>query len=286
MMKRFLITLLLCVCAATARGAITDNLVSHWTLDETTGNAADSVGANTLTAQGSPGTAAGKVSNARDFESTGNLTWMEAADAASLDITGDLTLTFWAKPESAAQIRYIVTKATSSTNQRSYRAFLNTTPRFAFECSTDGTSGAVTSVVSTTSTVADGSTWYFVACRHRNGVQISVSVNAGTPQTAAYTGSIFSGSSVFRVGDLGNTAIWTPGLLPYDGLVDEVSLWSRELSDAEITTLYNSGNGLAYPWSTSRPQVIISDSLRRTHAPSLLDPRRWIIPETLIGITP
>jgi hypothetical protein len=34
----------------------------------------------------------------------------------------------------------------------------------------------------------------------------------------------------------------------YNGLLDEVGLWDRALSESEIRSLYNSGKGLAYPF--------------------------------------
>ena len=43
--------------------ALTDNLVSYWKLDESSGNAADSVGSNTLTNTGTATYAAGKINN-------------------------------------------------------------------------------------------------------------------------------------------------------------------------------------------------------------------------------
>src|SRR6266404_503553 len=44
------------------------NLVSYWKLDEASGNAVDSVGTNTLTANHAPGSMAGKVNGARNFD--------------------------------------------------------------------------------------------------------------------------------------------------------------------------------------------------------------------------
>src|SRR5262245_27182846 len=41
--------------------SLLDNLVSYWKLDEASGNAIDSVGTNTLTANNAPGTGAGIV---------------------------------------------------------------------------------------------------------------------------------------------------------------------------------------------------------------------------------
>ena len=40
----------------------------------------------------------------------------------------------------------------------------------------------------------------------------------------------------------------------YYGSMDEVGIWDRELTSAEITTLYNSGSGLQYPFVTAKPR--------------------------------
>lgn len=53
--------------------ALTDNLVSYWKLDESSGNASDSVGSNTLTNNGTAGYASGKINNAVDFGTGDNL---------------------------------------------------------------------------------------------------------------------------------------------------------------------------------------------------------------------
>lgn len=42
----------------------------------------------------------------------------------------------------------------------------------------------------------------------------------------------------------------------YDGSIDEVGIWSRVLSDAEITQLYNGGAGLAYPFVTGNSRFL------------------------------
>jgi len=37
----------------------------------------------------------------------------------------------------------------------------------------------------------------------------------------------------------------------YNGLIDEVGIWSRALTSSEVTELYNSGDGLQYPFGNS-----------------------------------
>jgi len=41
------------------------------------------------------------------------------------------------------------------------------------------------------------------------------------------------------------------GNQPFTGMLDECAVWSRELTAAEVTTLYNSGAGLTYPFTAT-----------------------------------
>jgi len=57
---------------------------------------------------------------------------------------------------------------------------------------------------------------------------------------------------------------------PVNGVIDEVALWSRDLSDSEIAQLYNSGSGLELPDSIqSTPFIFTKDApfLPRPSAP-------------------
>jgi hypothetical protein len=53
-----------------------------------------------------------------------------------------------------------------------------------------------------------------------------------TPQ--AYTTNIYNNTGVFRIGSYGGAA-------HMDGLVDEVAIFSRALSSAEVSAIYNNG---------------------------------------------
>jgi hypothetical protein len=55
-------------------------------------------------------------------------------------------------------------------------------------------------------------------------------------------GSISSTNNGFDIGDRSN------GSFPFNGSVDEFGIWKRALTSAEISSLYNSGNGLKYPF--------------------------------------
>jgi len=52
----------------------------------------------------------------------------------------------------------------------------------------------------------------------------------------------------------------------YPGQVDEVGIWNRSLTQDEITSLYNSGVGLAYPFSTGSGPVLQNSTWNLTTA--------------------
>lgn len=113
-----------------------------------------------------------------------------------------------------------------------------------FLVSNNGVVGGLTAVMATNFGAPSLATWYFIAARHDAAANvISISVNDGTPNTAPHSGGAYDGTEKFGIG---NTA------LPngyFDGQIDEVGLWKRYLTDAEITTLYNGGTGKTHPFS-------------------------------------
>jgi hypothetical protein len=54
---------------------------------------------------------------------------------------------------------------------------------------------------------------------------------------------VFDGSAAFGLGRNEDSLAWL------DGRLDSVSIWKRMLTAAERTQLYNSGNGLDYPFA-------------------------------------
>jgi len=49
----------------------------------------------------------------------------------------------------------------------------------------------------------------------------------------------------------------------FDGLIDEVGIWSRALNSTEVSELYNSGSGLAYPFTTgTNCKINIGDTFK------------------------
>jgi len=76
----------------------TTGLVAWWSLDEASGNRADSHGGNTLTDNNTVGYAAGKVGNAADFES-GDSEYLLCTPASAVPAAAGWTLGAWVRWE-------------------------------------------------------------------------------------------------------------------------------------------------------------------------------------------
>lgn len=241
--------------------ALTDNLLSYWKLDESSGTRNDEVGSNDLTdSASSVGSATGIISNGGDFvrASSEFLNIASASQSPDLSIngaSGDLTIVAWAKLASKpAEPMWVVSKYAFSNGNREYGLYWdNAADRFNF---------IVFNSVSTSNTVTASSfgapstsTFYMLAARVDNTANtVTISVNAGTVDSTALTVTTHNGGARFNISGSGNA---TP-IEYWDGVIDEVGVWSRALSDAEITTLYNGGVGLTHPFtvaSTFVPRV-------------------------------
>lgn len=88
------------------------------------------------------------------------------------------------------------------------------------------------------------STWYFVCVRRTAATKlIEISVNDGVVDstTGIYSGSLGLESKLYMAaGEGGGERLMD---------LDEWGKWNRRLTDAEVTTLYNSGSGQTYPFS-------------------------------------
>jgi hypothetical protein len=85
-------------------------------------------------------------------------------------------------------------------------------------------------------------TWYHVVIRHQCNDSMSMSVN-GTIIEESISGKCAANSdnAIFTIGRRGSTASNYASII-----VDEVAMWDRAISDEEISTLYNGGNGITY----------------------------------------
>jgi len=216
------------------------SIVSYWKLDEASGNALDAHGSNTLTeTSGTIAAATGIISGARDFE-LGDTEYFNIADNADLS-TGDIdfTITVWVNLESRLSYMGIVTKWSTDGN-REYALAYNTSQGFYFFVTTNGFSATSAQVQATTFGNPSAGVWCFVVVWHdATANTLNICVNDGTVDSVSHSGGVANSAGPFQIGAQGGGSY-------FDGMIDEVGLWKRVLTSAEITALYNGGAGLAY----------------------------------------
>lgn len=226
------------------------NLVSYWTLDEVSGNRADSHGSNTLTDNNTVGSTTGKISNAGDFElSNSESLSITNGSQSGLGVSGTISVSTWIKLESTPsnEIRAIVAKDNSSNNNQSYLFGYREDggPKgLHVRLSSGGTDATTqTGLWSWTPTL---DTWYHVVFVYdssqstaANRVVVYIDgISQGTVATS-WVSSLHNSSAAFRLGGTDNSKFW-------DGLIDETAIYSRALHYGDVLDLYNAGSGITY----------------------------------------
>lgn len=227
------------VASGTSGGSsLLTGLVSWWTLNETSGARADSLGGNTLSVTGTVSAVAAKQSNGSDV--TGTINFLATAgDPANMQfLTGDFTLAAWVKRGAGVADLGIISKYGPGGAQQSYCLICEGN---AFKFFVQNAAMAPTSVAS--GAFADTNWHFVVGWRDTAANLIWVQVDNGAPTSAAMTGSdTLTDSS--RVVSL--HTLYTDGTYNGTSTLDEACVWSRMLTAGERTTLYNAGNGTTY----------------------------------------
>jgi|DEB0MinimDraft_6_1074348.scaffolds.fasta_scaffold54255_2 hypothetical protein len=226
--------------AGASNGLLTD-LESYWKLDEASGTLADSHGARDVTNNGATYGATGIIDDALDFDGSNDYattgTWTGFA-------SGTKTISFWFKadviPTTVTPKDRIITIEDNSYQDR---------PAFTaglFSSTLDvGFGGNPWNGYVNLISVSTATWYHIVATMNYSTGALSVYVNGSLEGTATNTGLVHS-NVIVQFGRFNS-----PFGQFFNGILDEVGIWSRELSSTDVTNLYNSGSGLAYGDFTS-----------------------------------
>lgn len=233
--------------------ALTDQLVSYWKFDESSGNAADSVGTNTLTNVGTTAFAAALINNGGDFGSANSTKYFDKATDFGVD-GGNVSMNFWFKMQteigSGVYSLYYLDMTPSNTRYRVEYDYNGGTRRITWYRATPG-NGGTDKNVSYTVTLGTAN-WHMITYTY-DGTTLLGYVDGVQQATIAASGSGSIGlSDIFTVG------AYTGGGGYTSGYVDEGGVWSRALTGAEITSLYNGGAGFQYPFVAAAATNAIS----------------------------
>lgn len=214
-------------------------LVSLYRLDN---NWTDTVGNNDLTPTNSPTFNASdkqQGTHSADFEaSSSQSASISDAGQTGLDITGNITICFWLKPESVSSPEYqIVSKYRTGDNNRSYRVVIDGGSPFGIRANLSNNGSAV--VAARSATAIQAGVWQHIAVVY-NGTDIRIYLDGvldsnGALNPLTYSSGIFNGGAAFYLGlQDGSTSY-------YDGLLDEVAIFNDALSAAEVGEIYADG---------------------------------------------
>lgn len=216
--------------------ALTDGLVSYWSFDS---NGTDLHGSNDLTLVSSSDIA-GHVNNARLFSA--NTGFANNTSSTGFPTgTGPVSISFWNRSTSWSTAgNWVFALGDNSNANRYVLGFLGGfNPNQIVLYIGDGT--GVTNTGNITTSV-NSTTWtHFVITR--NGTAWQVYENGSLLASGNFSTNR-SASTVNRVQIRGNLA---SGSIPNVAhRYDEFGVWSKVLSSAEVTELYNGGAGLSY----------------------------------------
>ncbi|UCG55129.1 MAG: LamG domain-containing protein, partial [Dehalococcoidia bacterium] len=242
-------------------------LVSYWPFNEGSGTtAADSKNGNDGTIQSGVMWTTGKIGNGLDFPGSGTDGYVDVGivdvfsnfiDIGTFDIPGsDMTILAWFKADDfGVNDGRIISKATGTdtddhfwmlstrgvggSGAPPYRMRFRVSLGGSTETLIDGSDPSSSSLTDTEPTEVNllTNTWYFVAAVY-DGSTMKIYLNGQLIASASPGGTRDTNTAPVWMGDNPNT-----GQRPFDGIIDEVALFSRALTQEEIENLYNNGMG-------------------------------------------
>lgn len=214
-----------------ARAAIIDGLTEYWDLDGDYSATVDTnhVGTLVTTGTGSGTFVSGKFGQAIDLEnSASNQAYIEiGGDVADFDLNANMTVSVWYTTESLyTNWQTVIGKSDGS--WRIARASSSTTG-LTFEGRKPHDVPAFLDVPG----------WHHVAVTVDRTAELNTVYIDGAVAGTHSPGSTF-GTNSFRMQIGGNPQASGRG---WDGNIDDVALWDRALTPAEISSIWNDGDG-------------------------------------------
>lgn len=218
--------------------ALIDNILAYYKMDS---DANDSVGSEDFTVNGATNVA-GHINNCYSFDGNDSLV---GGDTTMFDGLTTLSVNLWFFLTTSSAHQNCFSKLTNvSANDTLSFLYLNGNGWNILVRDSDD------NFMATGNSVNYLNAWKMLTVV-LDGSDLTVYVNGSqiaTTNNPSFGSGLKNSSALFHIGRQDNAG--TPRYID-TGKIDEVGIWSRALSTAEITELYNSGSGLQYPFSVS-----------------------------------
>jgi len=206
-------------------------------LEKTTGDVIDSSGNVNGTNEGADRGVTGKIGNAFDFESGDTTDMVNFGDEFEFDRTDAFSISLWAKRESQTG-RNLMTKQDTAPPYHGYKIYHEYTDNTLRFDMTSNFGANNWQQISVPLTMTD-EVWHHIVVTYNGnsttaGMKIYVDGDVGTPTVIKdnLAASILNNINC----TLGNRNTGEDG---WDGEIDEVGIWSKELNSTEVSWLYN-----------------------------------------------
>ena len=199
-------------------------LISYYKMDDPTGNLIDSLGVNNLTTNTGDYNATGIIKTAIDYEQDNS---DSSSGTFSDPPTDEFAISLWVKFENLDSTEGVLSLAPDGTHGIMLYATVGNLQSYLF----DG------DVISNTP-ITSGSFNHVIFTRDSSD-NVTLYVNGTFIDWLTDTQSIV-GINKLKLCTQGSALNYC------DGILDEIGIWNRSLSQAEVTQLYNGGSGISH----------------------------------------
>lgn len=237
--KKYLLKILLCVCfiiviSLNVNAGLSDGIQYYYTIDTTnvSGTAViDSIGANNLTNTGADLSALGIVNEGGLFGSGDKF----EAGAPLLHTTANWTFSVWINWTGTSSLHAILAEhyPDGTTDGRFWLAIQNSTNKVSVNINGDNRVQSVNTV--------SRNVWHHIVISRDIADNYTIYLDGVFENSGKYAKAISVLNTRFGLEDHNG--------YQFLGTMDEIGIWTRALTQSEVTELYNSGSGSQYPFS-------------------------------------
>lgn len=224
--------------------SLLDSVLMYFALDEVSGTTlTDATGKQNATTNATVNQV-GKLGRSVDFHEEEDVAEVPYNASQTID-DQSVGISLWVNldnlPSTLTHESYLIRQGISGSPYEAIYITVGTDNKVYFHVK--NTAGTDYQVESSGALSAD--TWYHIVAVANGAAALKLYINGADVSTSAETlaGSIYEGDSYWYLGNAYNSS--GSGL---DGFLDEVMVTDSALSSGDVTTLYNGGAGLAYPF--------------------------------------
>lgn len=205
--------------------------VGDWRMNEGSGSTVSdrSGSSNSGSLVNGPTWTSGRYGQGLDFDGTDD--YVEISDAGSLDITEQITITAWVKPDNCGERGTILTKNTA------YYMQVNSDCTVATYTYYESGGSRTSSSYTYSNTALPTNEWSHIAFVEEPDGTRNIYINGELDKTASMEASIWDSTNPVRIGAQGSST------RRFDGTIDEVRLYNSDLSSRYIKELASGEGG-------------------------------------------